>query len=144
MARHLRRSDPRAEGDGSVYQQRLRSDHRRRIVSAAAQASVDPGAQGARTMRPRSGRACADRGSREATSPLSGDPIARRTAAGTVELAEFANARARVGSRAEDGCGNDTTMEITERFPQPLLVYRSEEHRHKPETRPRATRERRC
>jgi hypothetical protein len=58
-----------------------------------------------------------DHGQRRGTSPMAADPIARPAAAGTVELAD---AHTRIGSPAEDGCGNDAPMEITERFPQPL------------------------
>jgi hypothetical protein len=57
------------------------------------------------------------RGQRGSTSPMAADPMARPAAAGTVELAD---ARTRISSPAEDGCGNDAPMEITERFPQPL------------------------
>jgi hypothetical protein len=57
------------------------------------------------------------RGQRGGTAPLAADPIARPAAAGTVELAD---AGTRINSPAEDGCGNDAPMEITERFPQPL------------------------
>ena len=45
------------------------------------------------------------------------DPIARPAAAGTVELV---HRRTQVAAGAEDSCGNDAPMEITERFPQPL------------------------
>ena len=54
---------------------------------------------------------------RGSTSPMAADPIARPATAGTVELAD---ARTRISSPAEDACGNDAPMEITERFPQPL------------------------
>jgi hypothetical protein len=57
------------------------------------------------------------RGQRRGTSPMAADPIACPAAAGTVELAD---ARTRISSPAEDGCGNAAPMEITERFPQPL------------------------
>jgi hypothetical protein len=57
------------------------------------------------------------RGQRGGTAPMAADPIARPAAAGTVELAD---AGTRIRSPAEDGCGNDAPMEITERFPQPL------------------------
>ena len=91
------------------------------------------------------------RGQRGSTSPMAADPIARPAAAGTVELAD---ARTRISSLAEDGCGNDAPMEITKRFPQPLgnlrpsvrfphfhkppLVFRSKEQRQKTQTRGRA------
>ena len=57
------------------------------------------------------------RGQRGSTSPMAADPIARPATAGTDELAD---ARTRISSPAEDACGNDAPMEITERFPQPL------------------------
>ena len=62
---------------------------------------------------------------RGSTSPMAADPIARPATAGTVELAD---ARTRISSPAEDACGNDAPMEITERFPQPLgnLVQNAE------------------
>ncbi len=98
------------------------------------------------------------RGQRRGTSPMAADPIARPAAAGTVELAD---ARTRISSPAEDGCGNAAAMEITERFPQPLgnLAENARfPHSHsrfsdcdknkdqdtKPDTRPRATLHRRC
>jgi hypothetical protein len=45
------------------------------------------------------------------------DPTARPAADGTVELAD---AGTRINSPAEDSCGNDAPLEITERFPQSL------------------------
>ena len=58
-----------------------------------------------------------DRDHRDDTSPMAADSIARPAAAGAVELGHRSM---RVGPGAEDGCGNDAPMEITERFPQPL------------------------
>jgi hypothetical protein len=57
------------------------------------------------------------RGQRGGAAPMAADPIARPTAAGTVELADD---RTRISAPAEDGYGNAAPMEITERFPQPL------------------------
>ena len=45
------------------------------------------------------------------------DPIARPATAGTVELVHHSTHGA---AGAENGCGNDAPLEITERFPQPL------------------------
>ena len=59
----------------------------------------------------------ADHVHRAGTPALASNPIARPTAAGTVGLPDSST---RFGSRAEDGCGNDAAMEITERFPPPL------------------------
>lgn len=73
-----------------------------------------------------------DRDHRKGTAPMAADPIAHPAAIGAVEP----GCRSlRVGASAEDGCGNDAPMEITERFPQPLgnLAQNARfPHSHKP------------
>jgi hypothetical protein len=58
-----------------------------------------------------------DRDDRGGTSPMTTHLIARPGATRTVERAQYSG---RVGARAADSCGNGASMEITERFPQPL------------------------